>query len=232
MSAKSRSPIFISLVIALTLVLSAITQTADASAKGSMEDQAIDGISRLKSQEESLWASETGTGITAGLELQAANCAQWHNILAGETLAKIGVKYGVSWRKLAEINSLKNPNLIYAGSRLCIKTGEGPTPTPTPAPTFKVPTFKINAVTRDQSVTITTANFPAGDTFEVLMGAFGTRGVKGTKVDTVNSGQGGSFTATFNIPANMKGAKLIAIRLQSPTSGYYSYNWFYNTTTN
>jgi len=95
-----------------------------------------------------------------------------------------------------------------------------------------IPTFSIKSVVQDQSVTITTYNFPANDTFEVLMGLFGTRGVNGIKVATTYSGNGGSFTATYTIPAALHGLHQIAIRLQSTTgSGYYAYNWFYNNTT-
>lgn len=93
-----------------------------------------------------------------------------------------------------------------------------------------VPTFSIASVVSGNTVTIQTYNFPANDTFDVLMGIMGTRGVNGVKVDTVASGSGGSFTATYNIPAELSGKYQIAIRLQSPSSGYYAYNWFYNST--
>jgi hypothetical protein len=94
-----------------------------------------------------------------------------------------------------------------------------------------IPTFSIVSVVRDNSVTIRTNNFPAHDTFNVLMNYMGTRGINGVKVDSINSGSGGSFTATFNIPTKMKGEYQVAIRLQSTSgSGYYAYNWFYNNT--
>ncbi len=111
-------------------------------------------------------------------------------------------------------------------------TPGGPTVTPVPsiAP-GTIPTFSIQSVVTDTSVTIKTANFPANDTFSVLMNYIGTRGVGGTQVDTVNSGAGGALTFTFNIPASLKGQQRIAIRLQSPTSGYYAYNWFWNSST-
>lgn len=90
-----------------------------------------------------------------------------------------------------------------------------------------IPTFKITAVDRDNSVTIQAQNFPANDNFNVTMGAYGTLGIGGTFVVTQNSGTG-SFTATYTIPAGLAGSTRIAIRLQSPTSHYYSYNWFWN----
>jgi hypothetical protein len=90
-----------------------------------------------------------------------------------------------------------------------------------------IPTFKITAVDRNNSVTIKAQNFPANDVFKVRMGAYGTLGIGGVVVGTQNSGSG-SFTATYTIPGSLAGSTKIAIRLQSPTSGYYSYNWFWN----
>jgi hypothetical protein len=91
------------------------------------------------------------------------------------------------------------------------------------------PYFNIISVSPDTSVTIRAYNFPANDTFKVMMNKIGTKGVNGIVVDTISSGSGGSFTATFSIPNALKGQRRIAIRLQSTTgSGYYAYNWFYN----
>ncbi|MEI7988120.1 MAG: hypothetical protein WCI88_03705 [Chloroflexota bacterium] len=104
----------------------------------------------------------------------------------------------------------------------------GGQPYPGPTPMFGIPTFSITSVVKDQTVSIITANFPPNDTYDVLMGPFGNQGINGIKVGTLNSGVGGSFPATFNIPPNLFGSYQIAIRLQSPMSGYYSYNWFYN----
>ncbi|NJN43710.1 MAG: hypothetical protein HC806_02545 [Anaerolineae bacterium] len=84
---------------------------------------------------------------------------------------------------------------------------------------------------KDSTVTITTANFPANDTFNVRMNYMGTKGIGGTIVASQASGVGGTFTATYTIPDFLKGQYQIAIRLESPTSGYYAFNWFYNNTT-
>lgn len=109
-----------------------------------------------------------------------------------------------------------------------------PAPTATPGPTgtprASIPTFSIVAVERDSSVSIRTNNFPANQAFTVRMGALGTRGVNGTVAATTDSGSGGTFDATYTIPENLRGRSTIAIRLESP-SGYYAYNWFYNSTT-
>lgn len=106
-----------------------------------------------------------------------------------------------------------------------------PVPVSAAEPAYTIPTFSITGVVRDSTVTIYTYNFPAGDSFDVLMNVMGTRGVGGYVVDTVNSGSGGSFSKTFTIPAQLYGQPQIAIRLQSKTgSGYYAFNWFWNNT--
>ena len=97
---------------------------------------------------------------------------------------------------------------------------------------YGIPTIWIASVVRDNSVTITTNNFPPGLTFDVLMGPMGTRGVNGYKVGTLNSGAGGTLTATFSIPSQLYGHSQIAIRTQNLSTGYFSYNWFFNNTTN
>ena len=93
------------------------------------------------------------------------------------------------------------------------------------------PYFYISAVVSDQTVTIQAYNFPANDTFRVTMGYYGSYGIGGVVVGFTDTGKGGSFTATYSIPSTLTGQYRIAIRLQSPTSGYYAYNWFYNNTT-
>ncbi len=92
----------------------------------------------------------------------------------------------------------------------------------------KIPTFDIVSVVPDEVVTIETSDFPEDMKFDVLIGRYGNFGKDGTKVATQDSGKGGSFTATFNIPKELKGVEKLSIRLENKASGYYSYNWFEN----
>lgn len=95
---------------------------------------------------------------------------------------------------------------------------------------YNIPTISIVSVVRNSSVTIRTHNFPANKTFNVLMNEMGTRGRYGYNVGSFNSGNGASQTLTFNIPAELRGNHQIAIRTQSTSGGFFSYNWFYNNT--
>lgn len=160
----------------------------------------------------------------------AETCTKYHTILKGETLTIIATEYGTTWRYLAELNNILNPNLIFAGKTICVATGTAtstPKPTTTPAP---VPSFDITAVAADKTITIKTANFPADYTFNVLWGPVGNQGKDGIKSGNLNSGQGGEISATLDIPAQVQGMKIIAVRLESTSGGYFSYNWFNNIT--
>lgn len=153
-----------------------------------------------------------------------ATCRAHHTVQRGETLYRIGLRYGIDWPSIAKINRLADPNLIYTGQVLCIPSAS----IPGAHEQFgKVPLISIASVSKDESVTIRTSDFPAGKTFVVTMGVLGTQGIGGLKVAETNSGSGGSFTVTYAIPAALRGEQAIAIRLES-RSGYYSYNWFYN----
>ena len=61
--------------------------------------------------------------------IAAADCQAQHVVKAGETLAKIGQQYGISWSLIAQANSLPNPNRIYVGQVLCIPVPGTPPPT-------------------------------------------------------------------------------------------------------
>ena len=60
------------------------------------------------------------------------------------------------------------------------------------------------------------------------LAAVGLEGIDGEIVATVTTDESGEFTATYTIPDFLHGQDSIAIRLESPSSGYYAYNWFYN----
>lgn len=148
-----------------------------------------------------------------------------------------------------ETNALYQGNSVFGGANgtTISVTGSGPTPPPTtpvpnpnpnpyPYPYYypyyygNIPTFTILSVVQDNKVTVQTYNFPANRDFIVRMGPYGSYGIGGIEVATLNSGAGGSFQAEFNIPDALKGKYQIAVRMDSKTGGFYSFNWFYNNT--
>lgn len=101
---------------------------------------------------------------------------------------------------------------------------------PTPVQAAALPTFSILSVKADDSVTILTYNFPAYTLFTVRMDVVGNAAVNGIVVTQTNTGAGGSFQETYRIPAELRGKSQVAIRLESPSTGYFAYNWFNNNT--
>ena len=87
------------------------------------------------------------TGIP-GTAHARSQCVTWHQVLPGENLYRIGLKYGVHYTVIAAANGLPNPNWIYAGQVLCIPAAgstvapgaASPAPADTPA-TLSIPPF-------------------------------------------------------------------------------------------
>jgi len=50
-----------------------------------------------------------------------AGCALYYTVRWGDTLAKIATRYGTSVAFLARYNGIRNPNIIYAGQRICVR---------------------------------------------------------------------------------------------------------------
>ncbi len=173
----------------------------------------------------------------------AGDCASQYTIKSGDWLKTIAAQFDVVWRDIAAANNIANANIIYIGQLLCLPS-EGETTSSsgdsssaasttantgsTTVTTKPIATFTIVSVLPGRSVTIKTANFPANLNFNVLLGPLGTREENGTLADTINSGVGGSFTATVSIPAGLSSASQIAIRTESTTTAHFSYNWFFN----
>lgn len=94
------------------------------------------------------------------------------------------------------------------------------------------PTITIISVTQGVSVTVQGHNFPPNDTFYVRMNYMGTQGKSGDIVETITTDSSGNLTdTTYPIPSQLDNEYKIAIRIISPISGYFAYNWFYNNTT-
>lgn len=65
----------------------------------------------------------------------SANKVSTHTVKTGDTLSHIAVKYGTTVKKLADLNGIKNPNLIQVGQKIKL-TGSAPAKTVTPKPTY------------------------------------------------------------------------------------------------
>ena len=53
-------------------------------------------------------------------QVNAGN-AQYYTVQSGDTLSGIASKHGTSYQKVAQLNGISNPNVIYVGQRLRVK---------------------------------------------------------------------------------------------------------------
>lgn len=142
---------------------------------------------------------------------QAASCTWYHTVSRGQTLSWIGRYYGINWRYLADINNLSYPYTIFPGQTICLSTTGSP---PGSYPTNTGWNFVVTSVVRDVSVTIRTANFPDNVLFEVSIGRRQGGGTNWIKTADLDSGKGGKFKATFDIPKEFAGASTLFIKLE------------------
>jgi hypothetical protein len=97
-------------------------------------------------------------------------------------------------------------------------------------PSLAVPVkFEIASVKADESVTIRTVDFPVRTNFTAIMGKATNKAVNGVVSTEFNSGDGGEFEIVLPIPDEVKGVRIIGIRIESK-DGYQGYNWFFNRT--
>lgn len=47
--------------------------------------------------------------------------AEYYTVKSGDTLSGIAKKYGTTYQKLAQMNGIKNPNIIYAGQKIRVR---------------------------------------------------------------------------------------------------------------
>lgn len=80
-------------------------------------------------------------GLSVTAQPASAQCTphiplgwQAYVVQRGDTLARIGRRFGVSWRDLATVNCIVNPNRIFRGQVIYVPGLPAPIPTPTPPP--------------------------------------------------------------------------------------------------
>ena len=60
-------------------------------------------------------AAKAEADAAAAAAAAAAPAERTYTVVKGDTLSAIGKKFGVSWRDIAALNHIKNPDLIHPG---------------------------------------------------------------------------------------------------------------------
>ncbi|HUF37820.1 MAG TPA: LysM domain-containing protein [Anaerolineales bacterium] len=153
-------------------------------------------------------------------------CTLTHPVVAGEYLSKIAAVYKVSWLSIAQLNDLKNANLIYPGQVLCI-TSSGTTTTPPPV-SGSVRVYAASVV-EDKAVTLKGKSLDVNSTYSIYLSNYKRTTLVETLVGSVKTDASGGFTHTVSIPKNLIDVALVRVRVTN-SRGDSSTNWFINTT--
>ncbi len=62
-----------------------------------------------------------GTMVLRQPAQAASTCTQTYIVHRGDTLFRIGLRFGLRWTVLQALNGLRNPNLILVGEHLCVR---------------------------------------------------------------------------------------------------------------
>lgn len=165
-------------------------------------------------------------------------CDTWYLVQWGDTLYKIGLKFGVYWPTIAANNGIGYPYWVYAGQYLCI-TGPGyyyPAPS---YPDYYYPNYPyydgigvtVTKNIEDKNVSIQTSWLPRYDVLDVLVGKCQDYGASGKWVGQIVTGAvEGIYTGRYKIPTAYHGMSCLAVRVVSEVSGRVGYSSFINGT--
>jgi hypothetical protein len=87
----------------------------------------------------------------------------------------------------------------------------------------------VVSVVKDTSVTLRSEYFPKGQDFLIRMGRYGTHGLGGDEINTVNTGDSGIFGVTLSIPSDLQGKSPLDVRFDD-VYGQSAEISFYNCT--
>ena len=91
-----------------------------------------------------------------------------------------------------------------------------------------MPAANVTGWVYNKSVTVGLANAPAGVTYKVVLISSAQRVVWHLTDAVVNTGAGGSVSATIKLPASLKGNKQVYILLQDTATGSFAYASYTN----
>ncbi len=113
--------------IIMTLVASSLLATsvfaADATSSATETTESVETTAPITTTTTTTVPVSVPTTTTTPVEVTFSADGKYI-VQDGDTLAKIAAKFNVSWRELAQVNNLANPNLIYIGDALLVPSIE------------------------------------------------------------------------------------------------------------
>ena len=151
------------------------------------------------------------------------SCETEYIVQWGDTLYKIGLRFGVSWPEIAANNGIGSPYWVYAGQRICI-SGQS-----TGTSDSSGVSVSVTANVVDKNVTIKTSSLPRNELFDIIIGTCANTGVAGTIVGKIKTdGAPGVYTEKVKIPKGLMGVSCLAVRISSQYSSRTGFATFSN----
>ncbi|MEW5869446.1 MAG: LysM domain-containing protein [Chloroflexota bacterium] len=135
-------------------------------------------------------------------------CDQYYTLGKSDSLEKVAARYNLSLADLMDLNMMPVPWFIFPGQQVCVSKHVN----------SRGPDIRIDATVRDQSVRMTVRTGVKNARVDILMGPAGSKGIRGVNVGAANTGKTGGFQTTVNIPASLKGANHLDVRVQLKSS--------------
>lgn len=152
--------------------------------------------------------------------LAKAKCDHTYEVRRGDTLAKIGDRYGFNPNQVVYVNDWNAPYTIYVGQKICI-------PVKSQSGLSKLEAKYANAVAAyfvagrsGDSILVYTYNYPKTSVLVKVDNASDSI-KKFSDVGSINIGQtGNNKTWKFKLPASLKNAPQLTVCLKDRTTSY------------
>ena len=97
-------------------VAEARSEAEELAAKAAQEKAEADAKAKAEADAKAKADAEAAAAAQAAeAEQLAATTLREYTVVKGDTLSAIGKRFGVKWRDIAELNDIKNPDLIFPG---------------------------------------------------------------------------------------------------------------------
>ncbi len=197
-----------------------------------------------------------GSWTASPVRAQQVTCAPNHIVQPGENLFRIALAAGTSWPYLMQLNGITDANLIYVGEVICLPGSTGVVPTPVtpviptsiaPTPTVAAPAtgvvlppagvfptidFNTHSAAPGDTLTLTGVNFPTNSVVDVYLTPLLSLNAYKPIAQTTTSDTG-TISFALAIPTTLNGVALqgnaFSVLVKTRTTGYYGFNFFYNS---
>lgn len=153
----------------------------------------------------------------------SSSCSQYYYVQYGDTLYKIGVRFGLPWTEIAAANGIGWPYTIYYGTQICIPSGGSATYDYnnyyyngyTYYPTGDYFYARVVDVTSNKDFTLEVYNLPKKENFEVSIGKCDYSAATTVGEFSTGSDPDTTYSDTYKIPKKFKDVSCLVAYLDS-----------------